>query len=1042
MMSLNYKRDFAQSNTMKNWENPQINGINREPMHSTLMPYESFEKAAAANRYDSKYFSSLNGRWKFYFVNKPDDRPKDFYKSDYNVSTWKEITVPGNWQFQGFDVPVYRNSDYPFEVNPPYIQKNFNPVGSYRREFEVPADWKGRQVFLNFDGVESAMNVWLNGEFVGYSEDSRLPAEFNITKLLKGGRNTLAVEVFRWCDGSYLEDQDFWRLSGIFRNVFLMSSPSVHIRDFEIKTNLDETYKDSDLLVITKIKNYGDQPAAKTKLEITLLDEENNPVGEKVLLKTERELLFPGAENVIPLKTKIADPKKWSAEHPNLYTLILTLKDSDGNILEYLSAKFGFRKSEIKNGQLLVNGKPILIKGVNRHEHDQILAHYMTDESMIQDIILMKQNNINTVRTSHYPNDPRWYELCDVYGLYLIDEANIESHGIGYDPAKTLANKPEWLQSHIERIERMVERDKNHPSVIVWSMGNEAGDGANFEAASNWIHLRDSSRPVHYERAGRKSHTDIVCPMYAGIDHLLKYAAEKQDRPLILCEYAHAMGNSVGNLQDYWDVIESHDQLQGGSIWDWVDQGFPMKNADGKKFWAYGGDFGEDQTDGNFCINGLVLPDRSVTPKLMEVKKVYQNITVKPVDLLKGEVKIINKYFFTNLNEFELTWQLIQDDKVIQNGVTDKLTLEPRNEKNLTLPLQNFKMVNGSEYFLNFQFKIKENKSWAEKGYEIAAEQLQFPVNKDIIKIDPGKLPDLKTIDTPESIIVKGTDFEIVFNKLKGMISSYFYKGVKLIHNGPQPNFWRAPTDNDFGNGMPKRCAVWRTAGDEKVILSAKMIQENSRINVVKIAMDFSLRDVDGKYISNYTVYGDGSIEIENKFAAVKKDLPEIPRIGVKMQMPKEFENVEWFGRGPQENYIDRFTGAFVGRYSSSVKDMFTNYVSPQENGTRTDIRWIALSNKHGIGMMAVGQPLLSASALYYTDESLTQKSRGTMHPSDLIESNYVNLNLDYKQMGVGGDNSWGAKPHNKYMIFPGEYSYKFMLRPFDKGTDLMKLSK
>ncbi|MCX6170653.1 MAG: DUF4981 domain-containing protein [Ignavibacteriales bacterium] len=1038
---ISYENRYGQSNTVENWENPQVNGINREPMHSTLMPYESFEKAAAVKRFESKYFFSLNGSWKFNFVNKPDDRPKDFYKLNYDVSSWKEISVPSNWQFQGYDIPIYRNSDYPFEMNPPFIQKNFNPVGSYRREFEVPADWKGRQIFLNFDGVESAMNIWMNGEFVGYSEDSRLPAEFNITKYLKDGKNTLAVEVFRWCDGSYLEDQDFWRLSGIFRNVFLMATPDVHIRDFEIKTELDESYKDAELIVITKIKNYGEQPAAKTKLEITLLDENNNPVGEKVLIKTERELLFPNAENIIPLKVKIANPKKWSAEQPNLYTLILTLKDKDGNVLEYESSKIGFRKSEIKNGQLLLNGKPILIKGVNRHEHDSDLAHYMTEELMIKDIVLMKQHNINTVRTCHYPDDPRWYELCDKYGLYLIDEANVESHGIGYDPDKTLANKPEWLQSHLERIQRMVERDKNHASIIIWSMGNEAGDGVNFEAASNWIHMRDASRPVHYERAGRKAHTDIVCPMYPGINYLLNYAKEKQDRPLIMCEYAHAMGNSVGNLQDYWDVIESHDQLQGGSIWDWVDQGFKKKTSDGREYWAYGGDFGEDQTDGNFCINGLVLPDRTTTPKTLEVKKVYQNISVKPVNLPKGEVKIFNKYFFTNLNEFEMIWQLYEDDKVIQNGVDDKISVEPRKELVVKLPIKKFRTVAGAEYFLNFGFKLKEKKLWAQKDYELAAEQFQIPFKKESVKLDAKKLNELKVVETPENIFINGKDFDVVFSKIKGMIISYVYKGVKLIESGPQPNFWRAPTDNDFGNGMEKRCAVWRYTGDTREIKNVAIEQSKIK-SMIKVKMEFLLNEIEGKYISTYSVFGDGSIEIENDFNPMKKDLPEIPRIGMKMQMPKDFSNVEWFGRGPQENYIDRFTAAFVGRYKSTVHEMFTEYVSPQENGTRTDIRWIAVSNPNGIGLMAIGEPLLSASTLYYTDEAMTQKSRGTMHPTDLVSNNFVNMNIDYKQMGVGGDNSWGAYPHDQYRIFPKEYSYKFILRPFDNGIDRMKLSK
>jgi beta-galactosidase len=1039
ILFLSTEINFTQTSVLEYWENTQINGINREPMHTTLMPYENFEKAVQVKRFNSKYYNSLNGMWKFNWVKKPEDRPKDFYKTEYDVTQWKEIIVPSNWQFQGYDIPIYRNSEYPFKKNPPYIQHDFNPVGSYRREFEIPSEWKGRQIFLNFDGVESAMYVWLNGEFVGYSEDSRLPAEFNITKKIKEEKNILAVEGYRWCDGSYLEDQDFWRLSGIFRNVYLMATPEIHLRDFEIKTNLDEKYEDAILEVTSKIRNYGEQSTPKIKLEISLLDEKNIPVGSEILLQSTAELLFPNAESIIPLKTKIFNPKKWSAEKPNLYTLILTLKDKDGNVLEYQSAKVGFRKSEIKNGQLLVNGKPILIKGVNRHEHDPDLAHYMTEELMIKDILLMKQHNINTVRTCHYPDDPRWYELCDEYGLYLIDEANVESHGIGYKPENTLANKPEWQLSHLERIQRMVERDKNHPSIILWSLGNEAGDGINFEAASDWIHHRDATRPVHYERAGRKPHTDIVAPMYARINTLLDYAKEKRDRPLIMCEYAHAMGNSVGNLQDYWDVIESHEQLQGASIWDWVDQGYRKKTADGKEYFAYGGGFGEDQTDGNFCINGLVKPDRTVTPKTLEVKKVYQNISVKSIDLTKNKIKIINKHFFTNLYEFKMYWQLFEDDKIIQEGVDDKLNLEPRNEKVLILPIKKYIRKNTSEYFLNFSFKLKERRSWVDKDYEVAAEQIQLSSFKEKVKVDLQKFPELTVNETSENISIHGNGFEVIFEKKNGIISDFKYKDVRLLENGLQPNFWRAPTDNDFGNGMDKRCAVWRYAGDNKQL---KNITFEKLKTSIKVKVEYWMNDVEGKYFLTYTIFSNGVIKTEINFNATKKDLPEIPRIGMKLQIPKEFSNVEWFGRGPQENYVDRFTSAFVGKYNSSVKEMFTNYVSPQENGTRTEIRWIALSNELGTGLMFVGEPLVSASTLYYTDEDLTQKKRGTMYPTDLIERNFVAVNIDYKQMGVGGDDSWGAHPHDQYKIFPKEYSYKFIMRPFEKKDDLMLLSK
>jgi beta-galactosidase len=1029
---------FGQIN--HNWENPQINSINRETMHATLMPYENMEKAVACKRFDSGYFQLLNGLWKFNFVEKPADRPTEFYKPDYDVNGWKEIFVPGNWQLQGYDIPIYVNIGYTFPMNPPLIDNSCNPVGSFRREFEIPADWKDRQTFIVFDGVESAANYWVNGQFVGYSEDSRLPNEFNITKYLKEGKNTLAVEVYRYSDGSYLEGQDMWRLSGIFRNVYLMSTPNLHIRDFEVNTNLDEKYANAELVVKARIKNYGTQPYSKTKVEITLLDENKQPVTSEVLASAVTEYTLPGAESIAKLQSKITNPKKWSAEQPNLYTLVVKLKTEKDSVLEYESVRIGFRKSEIKNGLLLVNGQPIIIKGTNRHEHDPDKAHFISDELMIKDITLMKQHNINTVRTSHYPNDPRWYELCDELGLYVIDEANVESHGIGYDWENTLANKPEWLQAHLERNQRMLERDKNHPSVIIWSLGNEAGDGTNFQAVYDWMKMRDPSRPLHYERAGVKSHTDIVCPMYAKIEDLLKYASEKRDRPYILCEYEHAMGNSCGNLQDYWDVIESHEQLQGASFWDWVDQGFRKNTSDGREFWAYGGDYGEKLTDRNFLINGLVKPDREITPKTLEAKKVLQNISVKPIDLLKGRIELVNKYFFTDLNEYEMVWQLKEDDKVLQEGKDENISLAPRTNKEISLSLNIPTVKAGSEYWLRFGFRLKEDKAWAKKGYEIASEQLKMPFEKEIAKLNSGKLPNLKVEQNDKSITITGKDFKIGFDKTKGILESYNYEKANLIESGPQPNFWRAPTDNDFGNGLDKRCAVWRYAGDNRVVKNISAVAESE--NKVKVNMEFDLPDVGSKYVSTYTVLGNGDVEVENSITPGQKELPELPRIGMKLNLPKEYSNVEYYGRGPHENYWDRCTSAFVGHYKSNVNNLFVNYVSPQENGTRTDIRWLALYNNSGSGLMFISEPLLSFSAKYYTDEDLTPKMRGTMHLTDLKEKDYVYLNIDYKMMGVGGDDSWGARTHKQYMLFPQKYSYKFLIRPIGKKTQLMESSK
>jgi beta-galactosidase len=1033
----------AQNTTNHDWENPLINSINREPMHATLMPYESLEKALTARRFESAFCKTLNGQWKFNWVRKPADSPNGFFAPNFADSAWPTIPVPSDWQMQGFDIPIYVNIQYPFKPNPPFLESDWNPVGSYRMEFNLEASWKKRETFLVFDGVASAFYVWLNGEPVGYSEDSRLPAEFDVTKFLKEGKNVLAVQVYRWCDGSYLEDQDFWRMSGIYRNVYLMSAPKTHVRDFEVHTDLDAQYKDSDLRVTTRVQNYGSAALPRPRLELSLYGPNQKAVGSGTLVQQVTDLLLPGAESVLRLKTRISDPRKWSAEHPYLYTLVLCLKDTSGQVIEYESARVGFRKSEIKDGHLLVNGQPILIKGVNRHEHDPVTGQYITEESMRKDILLMKQHNINTVRTCHYPNNTRWYELCDEYGLYLIDEANVESHGIGYDPAKTLANKPEWLTSHLERNQRMVERDKNNPSVIIWSMGNEAGDGTNFETISAWIHMRDPSRPVHYERAGRKFHTDIICPMYSSIKDLLAYASVQRDRPLIMCEYAHSMGNSTGNLQDYWDVIEKHDQLQGGCIWDWVDQGLLKKTTDGREFFAYGGDYNEPVTDRNFCINGLVLPDRTITPKTIEVKKVYQNIAVKALDLAKGRIRVVNKYFFTDLDEFALNWQLREDGETIREGTLTNLSAEPRSETTILLPLRSLTPRPGAEYWLNLSFRLKKESTWASAGFEVASEQFPLHAGKGRPVVSASSLPSLSVSESDDQIQVTGGEFSMTFSRTKGTIERYSYKDVLLIARGPEPDFWRAPTDNDFGNQEPERCAVWKYAGEHREIRTVTVRGgEVPQKKTVTIHAESFLRDVGANYATDYTVYGNGDVLVENSFKPGAKVLPELPRFGMNLTMPGKFSRVQFYGRGPHENYVDRKTAAFVGLYRTTVDGMYTNYVSPQENGTRTDIRWVALSNSDGAGLMAIGEPLLSVSASYYSALDLTPKERGTLHPTDLTKRDVVTLNLDLMQMGVGGDNSWGARTHDEYLIQPKAYSYKFLLRPFDSDKGLMALSK
>lgn len=1037
---------LLQASEANDWENPKVFGINTEPPHCTLMVFPDEESALRNLTKQSPFFQSLNGLWKFHWAKKPSERPMGFFEPGFDAGHWDEIKVPSNWQMEGYGIPIYLNHPYPFKKNPPYIQHDYNPVGSYRTEFEIPDGWNGRQVFIHFDGVESAFYLWINGRKVGYSQGSRTPAEFNITAFLKPGKNILAVEVYRWSDGSYLECQDFWRLSGIFRDVYLFSTPSLHIRDFEVVTDLDDLYRDALLSATARIKNYT-QTSENAQVEFVLFDSKGFRVGQEPFFKQSVSAIPGGGERIVSGELKVKNPWKWSAEHPALYILLLVLRDRRGGVLEVESCRFGFREVEMKDGLLLVNGVPVLFKGVNRHEHDPVTGHYVSEECMIKDIALMKQFNLNAVRTSHYPDTPLWYELCDRYGLYLIDEANIESHGIGYRPDVTLGNNPDWKEAHLDRVIRMVERDKNHPSIIIWSLGNEAGDGVNFEATYNWIKERDPSRPVQYERAGTRPHTDIVCPMYCQIQHLKEFLRKGlNNRPLIMCEYAHAMGNSGGNLQKYWDFFEEHKELQGGFIWDWVDQGLLKKNEDGKDFWAYGGDFGPPGTpsDKNFCINGLVFPDRKPHPHIWEVKKVYQPIKVKPIDLERGKIEILNKYDFLNLGIIEMKWNVTADDEKIAEGKLPSLDIPPHISKVIDLPIPKIHPKAGVEYFLKLSFIKKLGTALMSKGHEVGWEQFKLPYHIPLNKIDLSGLPKIMLEETEDLFQLKGDNLNVVFDKKKGKIRSVLFKGTEIVMAGPAPNFWRAPTDNDFGWGMPRKLGVWRMAGAKRTTnrVTAKQISPREvRIDVVS-----NLPAGDSRYFTTYLIYGSGDIIITNKFQPGNVDLPEMPRFGMNMTLPAELDNISWYGRGPHENYWDRKTGASVAIYSGKVIDLYHPYIRPQENGNRTDIRWVAMTNDKGTGLLAVGMPLLSISAHHFIiddfDPGNEKKQRHTYH---LKKRNLISLNLDYKQMGVGGDTSWGerARAHPEYRLSAKEYSYSFRLRPFTKkeGTP-MKLSK
>lgn len=1021
------------NSAINDWENPAVFKQNCEPAHCTLMPFPDKSTALNQRPQDSPFYLSLNGVWKFNWVPKPADRPVDFYRDDFNVAAWRDFSVPGNCEMAGYGVPIYLNFKYPFPADPPNIPHENNPVASFRRTFHVPPVWQGRQVFLHFGGVNSAMYVWVNGQKVGYSQDSKTPAEFNITKYLRSGENSLAVEVYRWCDGSYLEDQDFWRLSGIERDVFLFSTPDVHIRDFFALGDLDANYLHGQFRLVVEVKNYA-SPAEAYTLEVELLDP-----NEKTVIKSQQPVQFEAEPQKISWEQPVVNPQKWTAETPHLYSLVLSLRDADQKVIEVVTCKTGFRKIELKDGQVRVNGQPILFKGVNRHEHDPLTGHVISEKSMLRDIELMKKFNINAVRTCHYPNDPRWYELCDQYGLYVIDEANIESHGMGYDPDKTLGNNPVWMAAHLDRTERMVERDKNHPSVVFWSLGNEAGDGVNFVATSNWIHQRDQSRLVHYERAEERAHTDIFCPMYAPIEFIGKYASQPQYRPLILCEYAHAMGNSVGNLQDYWNVIEKYKHLQGGFIWDWVDQGFEKTTADGEKFWAYGGDFGPEGTpsDSNFCLNGLVMPDRTPHPSLWEVKKVYQYIQVNEIEPLAGKFEVVNKYDFLNLIQFQGSWSLWADDQKIAAGELPPLELGAGMRQTIAVPIPEIRQKPGVEYFIHFSFTTKTDAPLLGKGHEVAWNQIQLPLNEPAPERKIDKMAKLTWSESPQHFNIKGIDFLIAFSKKQGTITSWQFSGKELIHSGPEPNFWRAPTDNDRGNKMHERCAVWRTAGKERQIARVALQAINDR--QLKITVESVFAAAQSAMTTIYTIFGNGEVEVENQFKPGNSELPELPRLGMHLILPVEFDQMTWYGRGPHETYWDRKTGAAVAVYQGTVAEQYYPYSRPQENGNKTDVRWVSLTNQSGIGILAVGQPLLSVSALHNSIEDFATG----LHTPDIKKRELVFVNLDYAQMGVGGDTSWGARTHPEYTLPAREYHYKFSLRPFNsKRESAMQLSK
>ena len=1019
---------FVQTVFSQDWQDPSVIGINKEPGRATSQPYAERSRAIEGDHSKSAYYQSLNGNWKFKWSPDPDSRPQDFFQPGVSVREWDEIPVPSNWQIEGYGIPVYTNVVYPFQKSPPRVMdeppedytnfKHRNPVGSYRREFKIPEGWKGRNVFLQFDGVDSAFYVWVNGQRVGYSQDSRTPAIFNITKKLQDGKNTLAVEVYRYSDGSYLEDQDFWRLSGIFRDVFLWSTGETHIRDYFVRTKLDDDYQKGVLISDLELVNASDMEKT-CSIRAELLDASGAEVAS-----LDAEFRVPAnGSNTVSIESVVRNPALWSAEQPDLYRLVLTLMDGD-EVVEVHACNIGFREVEIKNGLLHVNGKTVYLKGANRHEHDPHTGHTVSVESMIEDIKIMKRFNINAVRTCHYPDDPRWYDLCDRFGLYVVDEANIESHGMGYEK-ESLAKDPKWGPAHLERVRAMVERDKNHPSVIIWSLGNEAGNGINFMNAYDWAKQRDPSRPVQYEQAHfDKRNTDIRCPMYATIDRIVKYAKNNPDRPLILCEYAHAMGNSVGNLQDYWTAIEKYPHLQGGFIWDWVDQGLYMEDSGGMEFFAYGGDFGDKPNDADFCINGLISPDRKPNPHLWEVKKVYQHIAFRRLHDGGPKLEIHNKYSFIDLSDVDIHWVIREDGRQYDSGSLGSIRVEPGQRKLISPDREIPALKPNKEYLMTVSAVLNKSTPWADAGHVVAWDQ--FPIS------EPRESP--KPADSsPPKLRETGEHYEVLMGEASGKIDKQTGAVVSLEHTGNEllrkplvPSFWKHPNNNQWGSEYPERLGVWKKVASERKLVSIEAQEHSSGVT---IEVEYELPAVGASYSLRYEFSGVPSLKVSARYKPGKKNVPSLPRFGMQMAITNELSSVTWYGRGPHETYWDRKTGGELALYEADVTDWNHDYIRPQDVGNRTDVRWLTLTNYNGQGVRFTGTKPMSASVWPFAMEDLAR----ARHPHEIGHRDFHTVFLDWKLHGVGGDNSWGARTHRQYTL-PGNqpYEFQFTIEPVD----------
>lgn len=1058
---------FAEQ-TREPWQDHKVFAINKLAPHASLFPFASNEAALLDNKQQSSRFILLNGLWQFDWQRSPKNKPQGFEQLSFDDSMWSQIPVPGNWEVEGFGYPIYLDERFPFSTTWPDVPTDYNPIGSYRKKFNLPSHWQGKQIYLHVGAAKSSLDVWLNGKKVGFSQGSKTPAEFDLTPYLNNDDNLLAFQIRRWTDASYLESQDMLRISGIERDVYIFAREKQQIFDFYAKPKLSANFTKANFSVDITVSNIAKTTSAKLNIAYQLLDPNNH---YKVVISGNKTITVNANDNgKIQFNGEFKHPRLWNAETPNLYTLLMTLSDSNGRVLESVKDDIGFRHIEVVNSQLTVNGKAIYIRGVDRHETSPQHGHVVSKALMEQDIKLMKQFNINAVRSSHYPNDPYWYDLTDKYGLYVIDEANIESHPLAIDKKTQIGNEESWIPAHLDRTKRMFERDKNHPSIIIWSLGNEAGEGKIFETTYQWLKDHDDSRLVQYEPAGEEHYTDIFAPMYPSIERLEKYAKSNPHRPAIMIEYAHAMGNSVGNLQDYWDVIEKYDVLQGGFIWDWVDQSLEYTNSNGVKYWAYGKDFHPDlPSDGNFLNNGLVNPNREPHPHLFEVKKVYQPVKFKAQDLAKAKFSITNKFTFSNLNTYDLQWQLAADGIVIAEGHQAMADIAPGETKSVTLSqvLSYLPKHSDKEYFITLKMLVNEPKPLLDKGHEVAFEQFKLPVKESSIKQSHNKQKAklgsaLKLTNDQENITISNDMILIAFDQKSGWLTRFDYLGKSLISDlVKEPfkaNFWRAPTDNDLGNGLQKRAQIWQQAANSLQLtkLSSKRVnlaETNEKSDVVVKAI-YRSHLFKGDYQVSYQISTNGNVHISSALnLADNQKLPDIPRIGMQLVMPGDYQFIRWFGRGPHESYADRKTSAAIGLYQLPITEQIHHYSRPQENANKTDVRWVAITTPSGAGLLTVGDKLLSVSAWPYLQQDIdfiagkdgSASASGlvpvtTKHGAELLMRNLVTINLDHKQMGVGGDTSWGRLVHSQYRLPAKSYQYGFTLIPFMDKAEITTL--